>query len=382
MDVSEKGGKIRPSATLALNAKAKEMAKAGKDVINLAVGEPDFPTPENICRAAIRAINEGFTKYTPAEGIAELREAIARKLMKDNGLKYQSDEIIVSNGTKHSIYTALQAVLNQGDQVVMPSPCWVSYSEQVMLAGGVPVFAGTLDLDTESMEKSITEKTKAIIINTPNNPTGAVYSKEALKAVAQIAVARGIFMLSDEIYEKLVYGKTHHSMAEFAPHNTIVLNGLSKSYAMTGWRMGYAAGPARVIKAMSNIQSHTTGSINSITQKAAIEALAGPQDSVEDMRKAFEQRRDFVAKRLDEMGLPCANPEGAFYAFPDISEFGSSSTFSSMLLENAGVAVVPGIEFGSDKHIRISYATSMQNLEKAMERIEKTLNDWEKMVRL
>lgn len=369
MVISQRAAKIKPSATMALDAKVRQLAKAGKDVINLAIGEPDFGTPENIKRAAIEAINQGFTRYTAAEGTEELRDAISKKLKKDNNLDYNSGQIVVSNGSKHSIYNILQALLDGGDEVIIPVPYWVSYSEQVALCGGLPVFAQTskFTLDASEIKKKITRKTKAVIINSPNNPSGAVYDKESLKELAELAIKNNFFVISDEIYEKLVYGKKHSSAAEFARDNTIVVNGVSKAYAMTGWRIGYAAGPEAVMKAAKKIQSQTSGNPNSIAQKAALEALTGDQSSVEKMKSEFEKRRDFVVKRLNDMNISLVKPEGAFYAFPEVN---SSSVEVSDKLLDAGVAVVPGIEFGMERHVRISYATSMNNLEKGMDRME------------
>ncbi len=368
--VSSRAAKIKPSATMALNAKVSRMIKEGRDVINLTAGEPDFDTPDNIKEAAIRAIKGGFTKYTAAEGTEELRAAVSEKLKRDNNLGYSTGEIIVSNGSKHSLYNAILSLVNEGDEVIIPVPYWVSYSEQVRVCGGVPVFAETENfrLDVSKVKEKINRRTKAIIINSPNNPSGAVYEKEALKELAELSVKHDFFILSDEIYEKLVYGKRHHSIASFAKGNTIVINGVSKAYAMTGWRIGYAAGPEEIIKAMSKIQSQASGNPNSIAQKAALEALAGDQNTVEVMRKEFEKRRNFVVKRLNEIGLALTKPEGAFYAFPEVN--GNSMDTASKLLD-AGVAVVPGIEFGMEGHIRISYATSMQKLEEGMKRIEK-----------
>lgn len=368
--ISEKARKIKPSATLALNTKIKQMIKSGKDIINLTIGEPDFDTPEHIKRAAIDAIRDGFTKYTPAEGIEELRKAIAKKLKKD-GMEYSAREIIISNGSKHSISNALQALLNEGDEVIIPVPYWVSYSENVSLLGGVPVFAGTQNflLDAAKIKEKLSNKTKVVIVNSPNNPTGAVYGEEELKKLAKLAIENDFFIVSDEIYEKLIYDKKHHSTATFAKDKTILINGVSKTYAMTGWRIGYAAGPEEIIKSMANIQSQTTGSPNSISQKAALEALTGQQGSIEKMIAEFRKRRDFIVKRLNEIGLNIIKPEGAFYVFPEIN--GKSMGVANQLLKKAKVAVVPGAEFGSDKHIRISYATSMENIEEGMNRIEK-----------
>jgi len=373
MDISRRAANIKPSATMALDAKVKQLAKSGKDVINLAIGEPDFGTPENINRAAVGAIKNGFTKYTAGEGIEELRDTISKKLKKDNNLDYDSRQIVVSNGSKHSVYNILQALLDEGDEVIIPVPYWVSYSEQARLCGGIPVFADTknFQLDADSIKEKLTRKTKAVIINSPNNPSGAVYDKESLKELAELAMKNNFFVISDEIYEKLVYGKKHFSAAEFAKDNTVVVNGVSKAYAMTGWRIGYAAGPETVMTAVKKIQSQTSGNPNSIAQKAALEALSGDQSSVEKMKNEFEKRRDFVVKRLADMGIDLVKPEGAFYAFPEVN--GSSVAAANKLLD-AGVAVVPGIEFGMESHVRISYATSMEKLKEGMDRMENFIN--------
>jgi aspartate aminotransferase len=372
--ISYRAKNIKPSATLALNAMVKELIKNGEDIVNLGVGEPDFDTPDNIKQAAMDAIKEGFTKYTASEGIPELREAIVDKLKTENNLDYISKEVIVSNGAKHSIFTLLQAVLNDGDEVIIPSPYWVSYSEQVKMCGGKPVIVETdnFQLDVEKIKDAVTEKTKLTMINSPNNPTGAVYTEESLKILSDLAAEKDFYIMSDEIYEKFIYEKNHFSPASFARDKTIIINGVSKSYSMTGWRIGYAIGPEEIIKAMGNLQSQTTGSPSSISQKAALEAITGNQDSVAKMKNAFRERRNFVVKRLYGMGLRLAKPEGAFYIFPKVS--GNSIDFSNKLLTEAKVAVVPGVEFGAEGYVRISYAASMEQLKKAMDRIEKFIS--------
>ncbi len=380
--ISGRAAGIAPSATLVLNAKVKELRKKGADIVDFGIGEPDFDTPENIKNAAIRAIKDGFTKYTAAAGVDELREAIAEKLEAENGLDYAKQQVVVSNGAKHSITNVLFAILNKGDEAVIPSPYWTSYPEMVKLADGVPVFAGTdnFQLDARQIESAVTKKTKAIIINSPNNPTGAVFSGNALKRVAEIAADNGIYVISDEIYEKFVYGEKHMSIASFSGLKdlAVVINGFSKTYAMTGWRMGYAAGPKDVMAAVSSIQSQMTSSPNSIAQMAALEALKGGKESVKEMVNEFGERRKYAVKRLEEMdGITATEPKGAFYAFPAIDSFGmSSAEFSSYLLEKASVAVVPGKDFGSDKHVRISYAVSMKNLEEGMDRIERAVKEF------
>ncbi|MBI4177140.1 MAG: pyridoxal phosphate-dependent aminotransferase [Candidatus Aenigmarchaeota archaeon] len=368
---------IKPSATLELGNKVKQMKKSGIDVIDLGVGEPDFDTPQNIKDAAIKALNDGFTKYTPVAGLPELRQAIADKLKKDNGIGYSAGQVLVSCGAKDSLYNYTQTVVETKDEVIVFSPYWVSYIGQIRLAGGNPVVVNSV----EGMANAITPKTKAVIINSPNNPSGSVMGRKELEKIAGLAIESGIYVISDEIYEKFVYGSEHVSIASLGKEIrdlTITVNGFSKAYAMTGWRIGYAAAHEDVTKAALNIQNHTTSGTNSIAQKAALEAITGPQDSVEAMGKEFEKRRDFVVKRLDEMGIDIDKPKGAFYVFPDVSGFfgkgaKNSAEFSAQLLEKNLVATVPGAEFGDGKRIRISYAASVVNLEKAMDRLEKFL---------
>jgi aspartate aminotransferase len=369
--ISERAFSIKPSATLALNAKVKQMIKSGEDIINFTVGEPDFDTPDNIKNAAIDAIKEGFTKYTAPDGIPELKEAISEKFKKDNNLEYSKNEIIVSNGAKHSIYNVLQSLLNNGDEVIILSPYWVSYAAQVSMSGGFPVIAETnqFQLDIEKVKKSLSKKTKLVMVNSPNNPTGAVFSKDSLKCLAELSEENNFYILSDEIYENLVYDSRHFSPAQFAKDRTIIVNGVSKSYSMTGWRIGYAVGPEEIIKSMGNMQSQATGNPSSISQKAALEAIKGPQDFVLEMKEEFRKRRDFVLQRLSEIGLETVKPEGAFYVFPKTG--GNSLEIAQKLLEKAKIATVPGVEFGAEGHIRMSYATSMENLEKGLDRMEK-----------
>jgi len=393
--LSERARKIKPSPTLAIDSKAKAMKAAGIDVISFGVGEPDFDTPDNIKEAAARAMREGFTKYTAVGGIDGLKDAIIEKLSGDNGLSYNREEIIVSCGAKHSLYNIAQALYGPGDEVIIPSPYWVSYPDQVLLNDATPVFVRTYEKDSfmvrpEILEESITGRTKALILNSPSNPTGMIYDKKTLEKIAELAVKHDFYVVSDEIYEKLVYdGAEHVSIASFGGEireRTIVVNGLSKSHAMTGWRIGYAAGPAAIIKAMTNIQSQSTSNPNSITQKAAIEALKGPQDFVGSMRKEFDARRRFLVGELNKIeGVRCAMPAGAFYAFPNTASFygrrsgdnviSSSSDLAVYLLDKAGVAVVHGAAFGDDNYIRLSYATSLEDIRKGIERIGKALND-------
>lgn len=378
--LSERLSGIPASATLALNARVKELVKEGKSVLNFTAGEPDFPTPENIKQAGIRAIKENFTKYTPAPGIPELREAVCRKLKRDNGLDYQPGEVIISCGAKHSLYNTLQALCNPGDRVLIPSPYWLSYSEMVKLAGAEPVFIplkAPFKLTAQDVEKAVGEGVKALILNSPNNPTGAVYERQELEAIAGLAVERDFWLVSDEIYENLIYRGERFSPAsvsEEVKQRAVTVNGVSKSYSMTGWRIGYAAGPKEVIRLMSNLQSHSSSNPCSIAQKAALEALEGPQESVGKMREEFDKRRVLIVEGLNRMGLKCPMPEGAFYVFPDISGTGmGSEQFSETMLEKAGVAVVPGKPFGSDQHVRLSYACSRETIKEGLENMGKAL---------
>lgn len=387
--IAERASRIKPSPTLAMNAKAQEMKKRGIDVISFSVGEPDFDTPDHIREAAIKAIREGKTKYTPAGGIPELKEAIVEKLQRDNSLTYSTDEVIVSCGAKHSLYNIAQAVLNPGDEVIILSPYWVSYPAQVLLNDGVPVMVDTEEKrgfrpTKESIEEKISARTKAIIINSPSNPAGSILNRETLEDIAEVALKYDLLIVSDEIYEKLIYdGKTHISIASLSEQikaRTIVVNGVSKAYAMTGWRIGYAAGPAEIVKAMTKIQSQSTSNPTSIAQWAALEALRGPQDFLSEMLGEFDRRRRFLVEALNSTeGISCAMPEGAFYAFANIedligrrygnSTIESSSDLAMYLLEEARVALVPGIAFGKEGYIRLSYALSMERLQEGMERI-------------
>ncbi len=392
--LSERSLKIKPSPTLAVDSKAKALRAEGVDVINFGVGEPDFDTPENIKEAAIKAIRDGFTKYTPVGGIDKLKDAIIDKFIRDNNIQYTREQIIVSCGAKHSLYNIAQALYGPGDEVIIPTPYWVSYPDQVLLNDATPVFARTEERDgfilgAEKLESVITERTKALILNSPSNPTGLTYDRRSLEKIAEVCLRHDIYIISDEIYEKLVYdGVTHVSIASIdkeIKEKTIVVNGLSKSHAMTGWRIGFAAGPEKIIKAMTKIQSQSTSNPNSIAQMAAIEALRGPQDSVERMRKEFDRRRTFMVTALNSIeGVSCLVPNGAFYAFPNISSFmgkscgdrkiTNSSDLALYLLEEASVALVPGEAFGEPDNIRLSYATSMENIEKGINRIRSALS--------
>lgn len=393
--IAERAKKIKPSPTLAVDSKAKEFKAKGVDIVNFGVGEPDFDTPEHIKEAAIKAIKDGFTKYTPVGGIDELKEAIIEKLERDNGLKYDKENIIVSCGAKHSLYNIAQALFGPGDEVIIPAPYWVSYPDQVLLNDAKPVIVDTYEEDdfmlgADALKEKITPRTKAIILNYPSNPTGFIYTEKALKEVAEIALKSNLYIISDEIYEKLIYDGQRHisiaSLSEEIKEKTIVVNGLSKSYAMTGWRIGYAAGPAEIIKAMTKIQSQSTSNPTSIAQKAAVAALRGPQDCVQQMRQEFERRRNYLVEQLNSIpGISCRMPKGAFYAFPSIRNFfgkrtatieiNSSMDLSIYLLEKAMVALVPGSAFGAEGYIRISYATGMDNLSRGIERIRKALEE-------
>ncbi|MBX4259017.1 pyridoxal phosphate-dependent aminotransferase [Clostridium estertheticum] len=390
MVLSKKAGKISTSLTLDITAKAKKMKADGIDVIGFGAGEPDFNTPKNIREAAIKAINEGMTKYTAASGIIELKQAIIKKLKKDNSLNYITDQIIVSTGAKQCLANVLQAILNPGDEVIIGAPYWVSYPELVKLADGVPVFVETEEsnkfkLTITNLNRAITSKSKAIILNSPNNPTGTVYSREELMNIAEFAKINNLIIISDEIYEKLLYADNDHisiaSLSEDAYLRTIVINGLSKAYAMTGWRVGYAAGSKEIIALMSNIQSHITSNPNSIAQYASVEALSGEQDDMHSMIEQFKLRRNYMVKRINSINnLSCIEPEGAFYVMVNISNIFNklidgkvikdSISFSKLLLEKEKVAVIPGIAFGAENFIRLSYATSMENIKQGLDRIE------------
>jgi len=391
--LSNRASKIKPSPTLAIDAKAKAMKAEGVDIVSFGVGEPDFDTPDNIKEAAIKAIRDGFTKYTPVGGIDPLKDAIIEKFRKDNNLNYMRDEIIVSCGAKHSLYNIAQALFGPGDEVLIPSPYWVSYPEQVVLNDAIPVFVKTYETDSfivkpEAIESHITKKTKALILNSPSNPTGLTYNKKTLERIAEIVLKHNLYVISDEIYEKLLYdGVLHFSIASLGndiKNKTIVVNGLSKAYAMTGWRIGYAAGPKEIIKAMTNIQSQSTSNPTSIAQKAAIEAITGPQDFINIMFAEFDVRRKFLINELNSIhGISCLTPTGAFYAFPNTSrlysksidnrKISSSSDLALYLLEKANVALVHGEAFGDDNYIRLSYAIPIDEIKKGVERIREAI---------
>ncbi len=390
MGIAKRAMAIKPSPTLATAAKAKAMKAQGIDVVDFGVGEPDFDTPENVKQAGIKAIQSGFTKYTPAGGTDELKEAIVEKLKKDNGLQYEKSQILISCGAKHSLYNIAEALFDPGDEVIIPSPYWVSYPDQVLLNDAVPVIVETTEedgfkLSAKKLEKAVTKKTKALVLNSPSNPTGLAYDKKTLEEIAAIAVTNKFYVISDEIYEKLLYdGFKHYSIASLGPEIkalTLLVNGVSKSHSMTGWRIGYAAGPKDIIAAMANIQSQSTSNPTSISQKAALEALRGPQDFISTMNIEFDKRRKYMVDRLNKIkGMSCLMPVGAFYAFPNVSKlYGrsfngkritNSSDFATYLLEEAKVALVSGDAFGADAYIRLSYATSMENITKGLDRIE------------
>lgn len=395
ISLSKKAKNVSPSITLSINAKAKEMKAKGINVISFGVGEPDFNTPENIKNAAIEAIQKGFTTYTPAAGLPQLKEAICNKLKNDNNLNYDLENIVVSNGAKHSLYNIFQAVCDPEDEVIIPTPYWVSYPDMVKLADGKPVFVeckeeNEFKIKPDDLKNAITSKTKAIILTSPSNPTGAVYTKSELEAIAKIAVDNNIFVVSDEIYEKLIYeGEKHVSIASLnneIKDLTIVVNGMSKGYAMTGWRIGYTASHSSIAKAMGSMQSHATSNANTIAQHASIEGLNGDQSSIEKMRIEFDKRRKYMVERINKInGLSCITPKGAFYVMININqligttikniEIKGSMELSELLLEHAHVAVVPGIAFGADQFVRISYANSLENIEEGLNRIDNVLNN-------
>jgi len=392
--INDKVAGITPSLTLSITAKAKKMKSEGISVIGFGAGEPDFNTPEYVNEAAKKALDKGFTKYTEASGITPLRQAIADKLKTENNLNYDIDQIIVSNGAKHSLFNSLFVLLSEGDEVIIPSPYWLTYPELVRLSGGVSVFIKTqakngFKVTPDELKKVITPKTKAFILNSPNNPTGAVYTKEELEALGKVLVENGIFIISDEIYEKLIYGSEHFSIASLSKElydSTIVINGMSKSYSMTGWRIGYLAAPKEIAKAINAVQSHATSNPNTIAQYASLEALINPQGKIflNNMVKIFNERRKYMVERINKIkGVSCITPGGAFYVMLDISILkgkkykdnvmkGSIDIAEKML--DFGVAAVPGIAFGTDDYLRLSYAISLEDIKEGLNRIEKFVN--------
>ena len=381
MQLSSRANSLTPSLSLSVDSKAKAMKSEGLDVCGFGAGEPDFDTPEHIKAAAIAALEAGFTKYTPSSGIPELRQAISEKLEKDNGLSYKPSQIIVSTGAKHSCYNAILATCQPGDEVIIPSPYWLSYPEMVRLGGAEPIFVQTKEengwkITRDDFENAMTPRTKMIILNSPNNPTGAVYTREEIAGIAEVAAEEEILILSDEIYEKLVYdGHEHVSIASLGNEFydlTITVNGFSKAYAMTGWRLGYLAAPDPIARAIDSIQSHVTSNPCSFAQKGALAALKGDQQSIVDMRDEFDMRRQYIVERFSKIAnVSIVKPNGAFYVLANISKLGlTSQNFADRLLSKANVSVVPGIAFGDDRTVRFSYATSLDVIKKGMDRFE------------
>lgn len=391
MKLAKRVSTLTPSSTLAITAKAKQLREEGYDVIGLGAGEPDFNTPQYIIDAAVRSMEEGHTKYTPSGGLPKLKEVIIEKFKKDQGLQYTPQQIIVGSGAKHVLYLLFQALLDEGDEVIIPTPYWVSYPEQVKLAGGTPVYVEGLEANgfkvtASQLEAAITERTKAVIINSPSNPTGVVYTSDELRALGEVCVKHGILIVSDEIYEKLVYdGTVHTSIAQLSDalkRQTIVINGVSKSHSMTGWRIGYAAGNEELIRAMTNLASHSTSNPMTSAQYATIAAYSKDDGSVEKMRKAFEERLNKVYEKLITIpGFTCVKPQGAFYLFPNVRQaatmtgYADVDSFVAALLEEEKVALVPGSGFGASDNVRLSYATSLAALEEALERIDRFVRD-------
>ncbi len=381
MDLSSHAVQLTPSLTLAIDSKAKAMRAEGIDVCGFGAGEPDFDTPEHIKEAAIKALQEGFTKYTPSAGLPELRTAISEKYAKDNNIDYKPGQVVVSNGAKQSCFNAILACCEPGDEVIIPAPYWLSYPDMVRLVGATPVIVPTkasnaYKMTAEEFENAMTPRTKMVIINSPGNPTGSVYTREELEALVEVALTEDIFILSDEIYEKLIYDDASHvsvaSLSKEAYDLTITINGFSKAYAMTGWRLGYLGAPEEIAKVIDSLQSHSTSGPNSFAQKGAIAALKGSQQCVTDMRDEFNIRREYMYERLAAIpNVSAVKPLGAFYMLADISKFGLSSTnFADRLLSKAEVAVVPGIAFGDDKTVRLSYATDLETIKTGLDRIE------------
>lgn len=393
LELSNKAKAVKPSSTLAITAKAKELKKSGVDVVGFGAGEPDFNTPKNICDAATKAIETGFTKYTPASGTNELKAAISKKFRDFNGLDYAPNQIVISNGGKHALTNIFDAILNPGDEVIIPAPYWLSYPEMVKLSDGVPVFiTGTKEngykITAEQLEAAVTDKTKALVLNSPSNPTGMIYTKEELEAIASVVVKHDFYVVADEMYENLVYdGEKHVSIASLSEeiyNRTITCSGLSKAYAMTGWRIGYTGSSVEIAKLMSAMQSHATSNPNSIAQFASVEALNGPQDAVLAMTKEFDKRREYMYGRVKNFPyVDVIKPKGAFYVFMDMSEalkksykgekLETSSKLAECLLNDYAVAVIPCADFGFPSHIRLSYAISIEQIEKGLDRIEKFL---------
>lgn len=381
MKLASRVNQVTPSLTLAIDSLAKEMKKNGEDVCSFSAGEPDFDTPTHIRAAAKKALDEGKTRYGPAAGEAGLRKAIAEKLLRDNQLAYNADNVIVTNGGKQSLYNLIMALIEAGDEVIIPAPYWLSYPEMVTLAGGTSVIVNTslenqYKITPEQLEAAITPKTKLFVLNSPSNPTGIVYTPEEIAALAKIVVEKDILVVSDEIYEKILYdGAIHRSIASFGPEifqRSIISNGFAKAFSMTGWRVGYVAAPVEIVKAMTKIQGHSTSNVCTFAQYGAIAALESPQDCIEEMVKAFSERRQYILERVRAIpGLNCPTPNGAFYVFIDISQTGlKSRDFCQKLLETQKVAAIPGIAFGADDCIRLSYATDLKTIEKGFDRLD------------
>ena len=395
LELSKKAAAVRPSSTLAITAKAKELRAQGMDVVGFGAGEPDFRTPQNICDAAIKAINDGFTKYTPASGIIELKEAVCKKFKEFNNLEYSTDQIVISNGGKHSLTNIFTVLINPGDEVIIPAPYWLSYPEIVKLAGGVPVIVtttkeGEYKLTAQKLEDAITEKTKAVILNTPNNPTGMLYTRDELMAIAKVVVEKDIYVVADEMYENLIYGDLEHisiaSLGKEIYDRTITCSGLAKSYAMTGWRIGYTGSSKEIATMMGSVQSHQTSNPNSIAQKAAVEALNGIQDHVEEMNAEFDVRREYMYGKICKMPyVDAIEPMGAFYIFVDATEVlsksykgekvGTVERMAEILIEDYKTAVVPCADFGFPNHWRLSYAIAIEQIKKGLKRIDNFLKD-------
>jgi aspartate aminotransferase len=395
MSVSKRAANIAESLTLAITAKANKMKAEGVNVVGFGAGEPDFNTPDYIVAAAKEALDKGFTKYTPSGGMAKLKEAVCNKFKADNGLTYSPAQIVVSNGAKHSLHNACQALIDDGDEVIIPAPYWLTYPELVKLAGGVPVYVvcsekNGFKMTPAQLKKAITKKTKALILNSPSNPTGAVYTPDEIAALGKVIEDAGIWVISDEIYEKLIYGKAKHvsiaSLSQKLYDRTITVNGVSKTYAMTGWRIGYLGAPLAVAKAIDNMQSHTTSNANSIAQWASVAAMTGGKDFMDKLVKTFDERRVYMVEKINKMPLVSAlAPEGAFYVMMNVKKvFGktyngkkitSAQTFAEVLLEAASAAVVPGEAFGADDYLRLSYAISTEDIPRGLDSIEKVLGE-------
>lgn len=383
--ISRRAAQLSPSLTLAIDSKAKQMKAEGLDVVGFGAGEPDFDTPQHIKDAAIKALQEGFTKYTPASGTPELRQAVADKFKAENGLNYKPSQIIISCGGKHSCFNVIMATCQEGDEVIIPAPYWLSYPEMVKLASAKPVIIHTTDatefkITADALRKAITPRTKLFVLNSPSNPTGSVYTPDEIKALGDVCVEKGVLIMSDEIYEHLLYdGAKHRSVASFSQahyDHTIVVHGFAKAWSMTGWRLGFLAAPEPIAKAIDAIQSHSTSNPTSFAQKGAVAALKGPQDHLKTWLAEFSKRRTFAWQKLNSIkGISCVNAKGAFYLFPNIGRTGLKSTdFCARLLEAEKVAAVPGVAFGADDYIRLSYATSMANIEKGLDRIARFCN--------